>query len=146
MNLCVVKSGVEHTALVLGAALYGDAVERASPLVVTLFHNLLKLEAVLLGVEVLASVVDRHERHAYLHFHLIALDTIVRHIIAYIVASHVTTVARIELVLALVGVPLSLSVAESWLLLPHAVSRGLLAHTNDEVHREHRLRVVAERA
>ena len=146
MNLRVIESRVEHAALLLGAALHGYLVERACPLVVCLLGSGIEVESLLLLVEVFAGVGYGHEAHAYLHLHLFAFLTVVGHIVADVVASHVASVAGIELILALIFVPLLLRIAEVGLLLPHSVCSWLLVYAYHEVHREDSLRVVAERA
>ena len=144
VNLRVIQSGVQHASLVVGPALNADAVERVCPLGARVCHGLVEVEALLFGIEIGASALNRHEAHAHLHFHLLALGEVVGHVVAYVVARHVAAVARIQLVLALVGVPLSLSVVQVGLFLPHTECCRLLVDAHYEVHREYCLRIVAE--
>ena len=146
MNLRVIQRGVQYASLVVGSAFNAYTVERVGPLGACVCHSLVEVEALLFGIEIGASSLNRHEAYAHLHFHLFALGEVVGHVVAYVVARHVAAVARIELVLALIGVPLSLGVVQVGLFLPHTECCRLLVDAHYEVHGEHGLRIVAERA
>ena len=144
MNLRVIQSCVQYAALFVGSALNADAVERICPLGACVCHGFVEVEALLFGVEIGACALNRHEAHAHLHFHLFTLGEVVGHVVAYVVASHVAAVARIQLVLALICVPLSLGVVQVGLFLPHSECCRLLVDAHYEVHGEYSLRIVAE--
>ena len=146
VQLCVVQGGVEHALLLLAAAFYGDGAQRLVPLGGGAAADTVEVERGLLGLQVLAGVGDGDERDAHLHLHLFAGSEVVAEVVAYIVAGQFAAVAGVELVAAVVVVPLGLHTLHGRLFLPVAAALGGFVHTQHEVDGKHGLRVVAEGA
>ena len=144
MYLGVVESGIEHAALCLGSALDGNGVEGFGPTLACFCANLVKLETLLLVVQIFAGVGNRHEADAYLNLNLLALFGVVAEIVAHLIAGELTLIVTVYLVLSVVWVPLCLDAGHRRLLLPEACLARRLVHAHHEVHGEHGLRVVAE--
>ena len=146
MNLGVIQGGVEHAALSLGSTFYGNTVQRLGPSIASLLARTVEGKLGLFGVQILAGISYRHKRYTHLHLNLFAFGTIVVKIVAHIIASQLLAVGGVELIFAVVGIPIFLRSVHRRLLFPVASRCGLLVDAHHEVDGEHRLRVVTEGA
>ena len=63
------------------------------PLLASLVGHPVKLESLLLVVEILSGILGAHERHAYLHLYLLARLGLVGEVDPYVVARHLLGIA-----------------------------------------------------
>src|SRR3712207_4917122 len=146
MELTVVECRVEHSLLGLRAALHGDAAEGLFPCLTGVGTHGVKGFAPLFGLQILTGIGYADERDAHLHLHLLAFGAIVAEEVAHLIARHLARVVRVELVTAVVLVPLGFHSTERGLLFPIAGSHRSLVDTQHEVDGEYRLTVITERS
>ena len=142
----MVKPRIEDLLLRFGTALDADAPQVVVPRAACGRTNVVERAPLLLGFEVQAGVLGRHERNAHAHLDLLARLHVVGEPHADVVAGNVLTVLRIELVVAGILVPFGFDALFRGLFLPEPGGRGAFRDAHHEIDREHRLRVVAERA
>ena len=146
MDQGMVQGGVEDGFLILGPARHADAAQLLLPGLGRCVLHGREVEAFLLRLQVLPRIVDAHKRNAHLHHHLLALGQIlIAEPVADVVAGEFAGIGLIQFVPARIGIPGGFG-RHRPLLFPVAATVRRLAHAQDEVHREHRVPVVAERA
>ena len=142
----MVKPRIEDLLLRFGTALDADAPQVVVPRAACGRTDIVERAPLLLGFEVQAGVLGRHERNAHAHLDLLARLHVVGEPHADVVAGNVLAVLRIELVVAGILVPFGFDTLFRGLFLPEPGGRGAFRDAHHEIDREHRLRVVAERA
>ena len=146
MDQRMIEPRIEDLLLRVGAALDADAAQIVVPRAARRGTDVVERTLLLLGFEVQARILDRHERNAHADFELLALRRIVAEPHAHIVAREFTAVVRIEFVIAGILVPLGFDAVFGGLFLPESRGGGAFRDAHHEIDRAHRLRVVAERA
>ena len=146
MDQSVIEGGVKDGFLILRAAGHADAAQLFLPGLGRRRADPVEVESLLLGLQVLPRIVDAHEGNAHLQHHLLALgEVFVAEPKADVLAGEIAGIGLVQLVAARIGIPGGLG-GHRPLLLPIAAAVRRLAHAQDEVHREHRIPVVTERA
>ena len=98
MDEHMIQCGVEDGLLVAGAALHSYAAEVVVPRLASLSGNCLEVLALLLGIEVAASIFDAHKRHSHLHLNLLTGTGVVVDIHANVVAGKRFAIVLIEFI------------------------------------------------
>ena len=143
---CMVQRRVKHRPLLRRAAFDPDSAQSFVPALAGLLPDDIESRiSSLLGLEVLAGILDRDVGDAHAHHHLVALgQPVVGKPVADIVARKVAAIARIELVGAVVGRPFGLDAGHRALFLPVPRGRRNPVDAQHEIDREDRLRIIAE--
>src|SRR3712207_3672566 len=134
MELTVVECGVEYALLNLRAALHGDATEGFFPRLTGVGTHGVKALASLFGLQILTGIGYADKRNAHLYLYLLTFGAIVAEEVAHLIARHLARVVRVELVTAVVFVPLSFDSGKRGLLFPIAGSHRSLV---DKIGRAH---------
>ncbi len=146
MDERMVEGGVEDGLLLFGAAGNADAPQLLLPGLFRRIADGREVKAGLLRIQILPRIVDAHEGNAHLDQDLFSLgEVLVAEPVADIVPGKLPGIGLVQFVPAGIAVPGRLG-RHRPLLLPVAAPFRGLAHAKDEVHREHGVPVVAERA
>ena len=106
MYKCVIKSGIEHFLLLLGAALDLDSGQVCVPGSIGIGLNLVEIEALLLCFQVHSGILAAYEGNSYLDHNLLTFsDIVIAEPETYIVSGNFACISCVEFILALVRVP-----------------------------------------
>ena len=140
----VIQSCIEHSLLIFCSTLYHYTTEFFVPLIACLIQYFGKMLSVLFFFKIQASVFYAYKRNTHSHFYLFSFFGIESKPCAYVITCNVSAVFSVQLILALIRIPLGFYSRHGALLLPISCCLRSLAYTHHEVNREYSLRVITE--